>query len=144
MKKYYYILGSLQAVTATGGIPAGIGLLIDTSGQSAGMSIDLLANSPLNSFLLPGLFLLLINGLAHLAGAYLSFTRNRYAGYTGLILGIFLSLWIIIQVAWISLMSVLQPLFLIVGLINTYLGLKILKTSTGRGNSDVVSREITS
>jgi hypothetical protein len=56
------------------------------------------------------------------SAAFLSFTRHRYAGYTGLILGIVLSLWIIIQAAWISLMSPLQPVFLDIGLINTFLG----------------------
>ena len=128
MKKLYYILGSLQALTAIGAIPAGIGYLMDTSGSGMGASPELLANSPLNSFLLPGLFLLLINGLANLTGAYLSFTRNRYAGHTGLILGILLSLWIIIQVAWISLSSILQPLFLLIGLLNCFISWKILKT----------------
>ena len=134
MKKFYYILGSLQAITGIGAIPAGIAYLMDTSGQGMGASVELLANSPLNSFLLPGLFLLLVNGLAHLVGAYLSFTRKRYAGHAGLILGILLTLWIIIQVAWISLSSVLQPLFLIIGLINTFLSWKILKISTGTSN----------
>jgi len=132
MKKLFYILGSLQAFTAIGAIPAGAGYLLDTTGKGMGVSTELLAHSPLNSFLLPGLFLLLINGLANLIGAYLSFTRNRYAGYAGLILGILLTLWIIIQVAWISLMSFLQPLFLIIGLVNTYLGWKILKAGTDR------------
>src|SRR4030042_7191673 len=136
MKKFYYILGSLQVFTAIGAIPAGYGLLMDTTGQGVGMSTKLLENSPLNSFLLPGLFLLLVNGLAHLVGAYLSFTRHRYAGYTGLILGVLLSLWIIIQVAWISLSSVLQPLFLLIGLINTYLGWRILKTGQSKGYSN--------
>ncbi len=136
MKKFYYILGSLQAFTAVGAIPAGYGLLMDTTGQGVGMSTELLENSPLDSFLLPGLFLLLINGLAHLAGAWLSFTRNRYAGYTGLVLGILLSLWIIIQVSWISLSSVLQPLFLLIGLINTWLAWRIIKTGQSKSYSN--------
>ena len=134
MKPFYYILGSLQAFTAIGAIPAGIGYLMDTSGEGMGASTELLENSPLNTFLLPGLFLLFINGLAHLAGAYLSFSRNRYAGHAGLILGIVLTLWIIIQVAWISLSSVLQPVFLLIGLINTFLSWRILKMSTGVGD----------
>ena len=142
MKKLFYTLGSLQALTAIGAIPAGIGYLMDISGQGMGASTELLANSPLNSFLLPGLFLLLINGLANLAGAYLSFTRNRYAGYTGLILGILLSLWIIIQVAWISLSSVLQPLFLVIGLINTWLSWRIVKTGQGKGYSNSTPEKV--
>ena len=142
MKKFYYILGSLQAFTAIGAIPAGYGLLMDTTGQGVGMSTELLENSPLDSFLLPGLFLLLVNGLAHLVGAWLSFTRHRQAGYTGLILGIILSLWIIIQVAWISLSSVLQPLFLLIGLINTWLAWRIMKTGQSKNYSNSGSEKV--
>jgi len=127
MKKYFIILGSLQAFTALGAIPAGIIYLLDTSGGRMGVTPDLLAESPLNSFLLPGLFLLIVNGLANAVGAYLSFTRNRFAGHTGLVLGVALSLWIIIQIAWITLSSFMQPLFLVIGLINIFLSWKILK-----------------
>lgn len=142
MKKFYYILGSLQAFTAIGAIPAGYGLLMDTTGQGVGMSTELLENSPLDSFLLPGLFLLLVNGLAHLIGAWFSFNRHRYAGYTGLILGVILSLWIIIQVAWISLSSVLQPLYLLIGLINIYLSWRIIKTVQGKRPSHMTPDKV--
>ncbi|MRR19370.1 hypothetical protein EG827_04180 [bacterium] len=128
MKKYFIILGSLQVFTAVGAIPAGTGYLLDITGGKMGVSPDLLAGSPLHSFLLPGLFLLLVNGLANVLGAYLSFTRHRFAGYAGLILGVALTLWIIIQVAWISLSSFLQPLFLVIGLINTFLSWKIIQS----------------
>jgi hypothetical protein len=129
MKKYYLILGTLQAFTAIGAIPAGYGMLKDTTGAGLGMSPDLLANSPLNSFLLPGLYLLIINGFANLFTAVLSFFRSRYAGHAGLLLGIALTLWIVIQVWWISLSSLLQPLFFIIGLVNTWLGWKIIKSA---------------
>jgi len=130
MKKYFYILGSLQAFTAIGAIPAGIAFLMDTTGKEMGASPEILANSPLDSFLLPGLFLVLVNGIANIAGAWLSFKKNRYAGHAGLLLGIGLALWIIIQVAWITLSSVLQPLYLVIGLINIFLGWKIMKYFT--------------
>jgi hypothetical protein len=127
MKKYYIILGSLQAITALGAIPAGLGYLMDTSGARMGVTTDLLANSPLNSFLLPGLFLLFVNGICNALGTYLSFTRKKIAGHVGIILGFLLSLWIIIQVIWITLSSFLQPLFLIIGILDVYFGWKILK-----------------
>jgi len=128
MKKYYIILGSLETFTALGAIPAGLGYLLDTTGKAMGVTPDLLANSPLNSFLLPGLFLLFVNGFANALGAYLSFTRRNLAGPVGLSLGILLSVWIIIQVSWIGLSSFLQPLFLVIGAADIYLSLKILKS----------------
>lgn len=128
MRKYYIILGILQSFTALGAIPAGIGFLMDTSGKGMGASTEMLANSPLKSFLLPGLFLLFINGIANLGGAYYSFMRKKPAGIMGLALGILLCLWIAFQVMWITLSSFLQPLFFVIGLINIFLSLKILKT----------------
>ncbi|NMC39389.1 MAG: hypothetical protein GYA41_13800 [Bacteroidales bacterium] len=126
MKKYYFILGALQAFTAIGAIPAGYLMLKDTTGSAMGMSSEMLADSPLNSFMLPGLYLLLINGFANLGAAVLSFFRSRYAGYAGLLLGIALTLWIVIQVWWISLSSFLQPLYFVIGLVNTWIGWKII------------------
>lgn len=130
MKKYYFILGSLQAFTALGAIPAGIGYLMDISGQRMGVTTDLLANSPLDSFLLPGLFLVFVNGIANALGAFLSFTRNKFAGHVGIVLGIVLIIWIIIQVTWITFSSFLQPLFLIIGTAYIFLGWKIVKQSS--------------
>jgi hypothetical protein len=127
MKIYYIILGALQAFTAIGAIPAGLGYLLDISGKRMGVTTEMLAGSPLDSFLLPGLFLLIVNGFAHAFGAYLSFSRSKIAGHLGLILGILLSIWIIIQVAWITLSSFLQPLFLVIGIICIFLSWMILK-----------------
>jgi hypothetical protein len=134
-KKHYFILGVLQAFTALGAIPAGLGFLSDTSGKGMGVTTEMLANSPLNSFLIPGLFLFIINGLGNAFGAYLSFTRKKLAGHAGLILGVLLSLWIIIQVLWITLSSFLQPLFLIIGIAEIYFGWKILKFNSVANNS---------
>lgn len=127
MKKFFYVLGALQAFTGIGAIPAGYMMLSDKTGAGMGMSPEILANSPLDSFLLPGLFLLIVNGFANLGAAILSFTRNRFAGHAGILLGVALILWIVIQVWWISLSSVLQPLYFIIGIINTWLGWKIIR-----------------
>jgi hypothetical protein len=125
MKRYFYILGSLQALTAIGAIPAGLGYLLDTSGNGMGVTTELLEKSPFSSFLIPGLFLLFINGIGNAAGAYLSFTKKKLAGEAGIILGVILSLWIIFQVMWITLSSILQPLFLIIGITDVFLGFRI-------------------
>jgi hypothetical protein len=124
------ILGSIQVITAIGAIPAGFGFLIDTSGKAMGASPEMLAHSPLKSFLLPGLFLVLVNGLATGIAAVLSFRRHKWAGMSALILGNILCLWIIIQVYWIGLTSFLQPMFFVVGIAEAFLGITILKSKS--------------
>jgi hypothetical protein len=127
MKKYYIILGCLQIFTAIGAIPAGLGYLSDTTGAAMGTSVKLLAKSPLTSFLVPGLFLVIVHGLGNIVLAVLSFRKKAIAGIAGLGMGIVLCLWIIIQVYWIGLSHFLQPFFLIIGLVEFALGWVIWK-----------------
>ena len=133
MKKYYLILGCLQVFIAIGAIPAGLGYLSDTSGSSMGTSLDLLKNSPFTSFLIPALFLLLVNGIGNGFGAVFSFRKKPIAGKAGFVLGVILCLWILIQVYWIGLSSFMQPLFLIIGIIETVLGLVIITKTQKNG-----------
>ena len=129
MKKYHIILGIIQAFTALGAIPAAYGYLSDTSGAGMGTSTELLAKSPFDSFLIPGLFLLVVNGFGNAIGAFLSFRMMALAGKAGIVLGIILCFWIILQVYWIGLGSLLQPFFFIVGIAEAWLGWYILKHS---------------
>lgn len=130
MKKYFIILGILQVITAIGAIPAGIGYLIDTTGAAMGGSVEMLANSPLSSFLIPGLFLVIIHGLGNIVLAVFSLRKMPVAGISSLGMGIVLCLWIIIQVYWIGLISFLQPLFLAVGIVEIVLGAFIWKAKS--------------
>ena len=127
MKKEYLFLGILQSVTAIGAIPAGVLFLMDTSGAKMGMNPGFLANSPLDSFLLPGLFLLVVNGLLTATGAYMSFTKHRYSGHIGFLLGIILCLWISIQMIWLTETSFLQPAIFVIGFLCAFSGWKIIK-----------------
>lgn len=127
MKKIRIILGCVQIFIAIGALPAGYGMLADPTGEGLGMSTVLLNDSPLDSFFIPGLYLLIINGLGSVAGAILSFAGIRFAGIAGLILGILLCTWIMVQVWWIGLISALQPVFLLIGIAEAWLGWKIRK-----------------
>ncbi len=129
MKKYFIILGCIQAFIALGAIPAGLGFLSDTSGARMGNSVGMLGNSPLKSFLIPGLFLLIVHGFGNVAGAILSFRKNTLAGLSGLSLGLILVLWIVIQVHWIGLGSFMQPLFFVIGVLEATMGWIIYRNS---------------
>lgn len=127
MKKYSIILGSTQLFIAAGAIPAGLLYLIDPSGSKMGTPTEMLVNSPFSTFLIPGLFLLIINGFANVAGAVMSFKKNPYAGIVGIALGLTLCVWIIFQIKWIGFNSFLQPLFLLIGIFEAVTGLIIIK-----------------
>jgi hypothetical protein len=119
-------LGVLQVFIGIGAIPAGIGMIADPSGAGLGMSSDWLAGSPFPNFLIPGIVLLAVNGLGSLTGALLSFRRSQYAGLGAIGLGIFLIVWIVIQVLVVGPpIHWLQPLYFVIGIIELALGWQI-------------------
>lgn len=84
--------------------------------------MDYLKDSPFNDFLIPGIVLLSVNGVASLAGAILAFLKNHYSGYFTMVLGFAMLIWITAQVYWIGWSSWLQPVMLVVGAIEIGLG----------------------
>lgn len=86
-KKLLIILGIIQAFVAIGAIPAGFSMMIKPDGTGLGMTIDFLHNSPFQNFLIPGLFLFIVNGIFNLVASVLSFMKNKFSGIIGLFLG---------------------------------------------------------
>jgi hypothetical protein len=80
-------LGLLQIFIGIGGVPAGLIFITDPSGSGMGFSLELLAGTPFPNYLLPGVFLFAVNGVASLVGGVLSLVRHRYAGLVAMALG---------------------------------------------------------
>lgn len=121
-KRLFITTGLIQLLfISMGAIAAGIGFIIDPTGQGLQIPLQLLENTPFDDFFIPGLFLLSVNGIGSLIGAILSFTRHRYAGAVAMILGIILVIWIITQAYWIG-FSWLQPLYFGLGVLEFVLG----------------------
>ena len=121
IKRAAILLGLIQIFVAIGGIPAGLSMIFMPDGTGVGMSTEILLKSPFHDFLIPGLFLFIVNGLFNIVCAVISFKRNKYTGILGLALGIFLIMWICVQVYFVGLNHFLQPLFFIVGIIEIIL-----------------------
>jgi hypothetical protein len=119
-------LGILQVFVGIGAVPAGLSMIINPTGSGLGMTIEMLVNSPFTDFIIPGYFLLGINGIASLLGALASFSRRRFAGKIAIGLGIFLILWITVQVYWLGL-HWLHILYFGLGITELLLGLKVEK-----------------
>jgi hypothetical protein len=121
-RRLLVILGVILAFVALGAIPAGFSMITKPDGSGLGMSVDYLKDSPFRDFFVPGLFLFIVNGLFNAAGAILCFARNKNAALLGLLLGVTLLLWIIIQVYSTGLISFMQPLFFGIGIAEILLG----------------------
>ena len=112
-----YGLGIFQILIGVGAVGGGLGLVLDPTGESLGMTAGWLAGSPFSTFLIPGLFLFMVNGLGTLLGSVATFKIHKLAGEIAMALGAVMVLWIIIQVAIIGYTSFLQPLYFVVGLL---------------------------
>ena len=123
--KVFIGLGALQAFIGLGALGGGFMLVRDPSGSALGLPLSLLEGSPFPDFLIPGMFLLAVNGIGSMIGAGLSFTRRRYAQEIAIILGAILVAWIVIQVVIISSFHWLHVLYFILGIVELGIGLYI-------------------
>lgn len=126
-KKRSIILGIIQLFIAIGAIPAGILMILEPDGASIGMSTEILASAPFNTFLIPGLVLFFVLGLLNLIAAFLSFKKNKYAGILAFLLGIMLLIWLFVQIYFIGFTFFLQLVFFVVGIVEIFLGYKSYK-----------------
>jgi hypothetical protein len=116
-------LGILQIFIGLGAVAGGVGLI------SGGLEFPLewLNRSPFTDYLIPGIVLLTVNGIGSLIGGIASIKRYRYAGEIALALGIFLTLWIVIQVYWVGGIHWLHILYFLLGVVESILGLLLCK-----------------
>ncbi len=121
-KSLFNGLGVLQALIGVGAVAGGLGLALDPSGARLGVPLELLAETPFATFLIPGIVLFAVNGLGSLVGAVASFARHRYAGEAAMALGAFLVAWILVQVYWMSGFHWLHWLYLSLGIAEAVLG----------------------
>lgn len=128
-KSLFNGLGILQVFIGVGAVAGGLGLALDPSGASLGVPLELLAETPFATFLIPGIVLFAVNGLGCLAGAVASFARHRYAGEIAMALGAFLVAWILAQVYWMSGFHWLHWLYLSLGIVEAVLGWSVQRTA---------------
>lgn len=117
---------AFQGVSAVGG---GAAFLADTSGAAAGMSTEVLTNTPFRTYLWPGLLLSLglgvpaliaavgvhRRGFARVAAPLERATGHHWSWSASLAIGVALMAWIVVQVLLIAERSALQPTMFAVG-----------------------------
>jgi len=123
-----YTLGVLQIFIGITAVQGGFGLVSDPSGTKMNVPLEHLENSPFINYLIPGLILLIVNGVGNVLAGIVTFFRTRYTGNLAMFFGVFLTLYMTIEVWFIGLLNLSQPLYFILGLVELILGFKLSKS----------------
>jgi len=124
----HYAAGVLQILIGIGAVVSGALLVVGPDGKYMQMSVDMLANSPFRSFLIPGIILFGLIGVGNIIAAVLSFKRHRIAGFAGLFFGFGLIIWLFVQVSLIGGGNWLQYLYFSLGILELLFGIAMRET----------------
>ncbi|MFC1874867.1 hypothetical protein ACFLY3_01745 [Chloroflexota bacterium] len=115
--------GIIQMLIGLGGLASGLMFIIAPDGSLMGISTEVLIDTPFKDYLIPGILLLTFIGLSHIIAASLSFANNRFSHYLDIAIGFAMAIWIIVQLLMIGYESFLQPLILILAIIEILIGM---------------------
>ena len=114
---YVWLAIVLELFTALGAIPVGLMLLTDPTGAGVGFPPGWIEDTVFGSYFLPGVYLLVMNGVGMIVLAWLSVLRHRYAPWLTGVLGTGLAIWIGVQLIVMPEFSPLQGIYGTIGLI---------------------------
>jgi hypothetical protein len=124
---YVWLAVALEVLTAVLAIPVGLIFLGDPSGRSMQIPEEWIRNTVFGTYVLPGVYLLFVNGLGMLTLAALSVARHWLAPWLTGALGIGLIIWIGVQVAVMPETMILQPIFMAIGIVLGFVALSWLR-----------------
>ena len=91
-----------------------------------GISTDMLANSPFDTFFIPGLLLFIVIGMGQLAAAAFILFRSRFEAYSSFITSGMLLVWLIVQVLMIRTVEVLHIVTFVIACVQLVLSLALI------------------
>jgi len=113
--RYVWPAVALEVLTGILAIPVGWSFIQDPTGQALGLPRGWIEVTVFGSYLVPGLYLFAINGVAMLAVAALSVRRHWIAPWLTGALGVGLIIWIAVEIAALPDTMILTWVFLVVG-----------------------------
>jgi hypothetical protein len=114
--RYAWLAVALELVTGVAAIPVGLSFIADPTGAGMQLPPGWIEATPFGSYLVPGIYLLLMNGFGMLLLATLTARRHWAAPWLTGVLGVGLIVWILVQLVVMPETMVLQWLFLAAGL----------------------------
>jgi len=120
MKLIVKIETILHFFVGFGALMGGTGAVLNPDGPM-GISKAALRHGPFDSFLVPGLFLLIILGVGNIVSGFISSKRSG-APYLHVLMGGLLAAWIVIQCLILWGVGFLHILFFLIGMVQFILG----------------------
>jgi hypothetical protein len=117
----------IELITALGALPVGWSLMSDPSGHGVGLPSTWIAGSIFGTYFIPGVYLVVMNGLGMLVAAGLTLRRHWFAPWWTGTLAVGLIVWILVQFSLMPETSPLQWFFLGSGLVLGFISLLWLR-----------------
>ncbi len=114
--RFAWLAVALELLTAVGAIPVGIMLVTDPTGAGVGFPAGWIEATPFGSYLIPGIYLLVMNGAGMLVVAALTLVRHWTAPWLTGVFGAGLAIWIGVQLVVMPEFSFLQAIYGTIGL----------------------------
>lgn len=115
----------LLLITGINATFAGLSFICQPDGTVMGLSENTLRFSPFLNFLIPGIILLIFNGISNIVVAILTIHRNRYYSLLISFQGIVLVVWLVMQMYYLREINALQLSMFLVGLLLILIGILI-------------------
>jgi hypothetical protein len=113
---YVWVAVILEILTAVLAIPVGWAFIQDPTGRALGIPQGWIESTAFGTYLIPGLYLLLVNGFAMAAAATLSARRHWIAPWLTGTLGVGMIIWIAVEILTLPETMVLTWVFLAIGI----------------------------
>ena len=126
---YVWIAIVLEILTGILAVPVGWSFIQDPTGQALGLPQGWIEASVFGSYLIPGLYLVVMNGFAMFAAAALAVRRHWIAPWLTGALGVGLIMWIMVEVVTLPETMILTWIFLGVGFALGFVALFWLRLS---------------
>lgn len=112
---YVWIAVMLEILTGILAVPVGWSFIQDPTGKSLGIPQGWIESTAFGTYLIPGLYLLAINGFAMVALAVLTVRRHWIAPWLTGALGVGMITWIGVQIVTLPETMILTWVFLTIG-----------------------------
>ena len=113
---YTWIAVALEVITGVFAVPVGWSFIQDPTGRALGIPQGWIEATPFGSYLIPGIFLLGMNGAAMLGLAVLTMRRHWFAPWLTGTLGVGMIIWIAVEIVTLPETMFLTWVFLAIGL----------------------------